>query len=99
MEAPSPRPASRAGIRIGIDGTCLALKRGYGRFLSELIVPLLESDRDNEYTLFVDHRRRPSRSGIRLRPTRSTPSPKALGEPECEAVHRARQAEGQPGPA
>lgn len=54
MDAPSSRPASGAGLRIGIDGTCLALKRGYGRFLREMIVPLLESDHDNEYTLFVD---------------------------------------------
>ncbi|HMB70082.1 MAG TPA: glycosyltransferase family 1 protein [bacterium] len=55
MESSTSRPVSRgAGIRIGIDGTCLALQRGYGRFLSELIVPLLETDRDNEYTLFVD---------------------------------------------
>lgn len=45
---------ARSGLRIGIDGTCLALKRGYGRFLRELIVPLLETDTTNEYVLFVD---------------------------------------------
>ncbi|NNE43694.1 MAG: glycosyltransferase family 4 protein, partial [Gemmatimonadetes bacterium] len=41
-------------LRIGIDGTCLALRRGYGRFLRELMPPLLELDRTNEYVLFVD---------------------------------------------
>jgi glycosyltransferase involved in cell wall biosynthesis len=54
MESPSPRAASRGGLRIGIDGTCLAVRRGYGRFLGELLGPLLEIDRDNDYTLFVD---------------------------------------------
>jgi glycosyltransferase involved in cell wall biosynthesis len=44
----------RTGLRIGIDGTCLALARGYGRFLRELMPPLLELDRDNEYVVFVD---------------------------------------------
>jgi glycosyltransferase involved in cell wall biosynthesis len=43
-----------AGLRIGIDGTCLALTRGYGRFLRELMPPLLELDRRNEYVVFVD---------------------------------------------
>lgn len=43
-----------AGLRIGIDGTCLALSRGYGRFLRELMPPLLELDRRNEYVVFVD---------------------------------------------
>lgn len=53
-DAGAGRQPAVAGLRIGIDGTCLALKRGYGRFLRELIVPLLESDTTNEYVLFVD---------------------------------------------
>lgn len=48
------QPTVRSGLRIGIDGTCLGLQRGYGRFLRELLGPLLESDRTNEYVLFVD---------------------------------------------
>jgi len=46
-------PSERTGLRIGIDATCLGSGRGYGRFLRELLAPLLE-DPDNEYILFVD---------------------------------------------
>jgi glycosyltransferase involved in cell wall biosynthesis len=41
-------------LRIGIDGTCLGSGRGYGRFLRELLPPLLEQRADHEYVLFVD---------------------------------------------
>ncbi len=41
-------------LRIGIDATCLASRRGYGRFLRELLPALLEADDDHEYTLFAD---------------------------------------------
>jgi glycosyltransferase involved in cell wall biosynthesis len=40
--------------RIGIDGTCLGSGRGYGRFLRELLPPLLAQAGDHEYVLFVD---------------------------------------------
>ena len=42
------------GLRIGIDGTCLASPRGYGRFLRELLPPLLAGAGPDEYVLFVD---------------------------------------------
>lgn len=41
-------------LRIGIDGTCLGSGRGYGRFLRELLPPLLRQRGDHEYVLFVD---------------------------------------------
>lgn len=41
-------------LRIGIDGTCLASGRGYGRFLRELLPPLLALRGDHTYVLFVD---------------------------------------------
>lgn len=41
-------------MRIGIDASCWANKRGYGRFTRELLKELLALDRDNEYLLFVD---------------------------------------------
>jgi glycosyltransferase involved in cell wall biosynthesis len=40
--------------RIGIDGTCLGSGRGYGRFLRELLPPLLAAPGDHAYVLFVD---------------------------------------------
>jgi glycosyltransferase involved in cell wall biosynthesis len=40
--------------RIGIDGTCLGSGRGYGRFLRELLPPLLAQAGDHDYVLFVD---------------------------------------------
>jgi glycosyltransferase involved in cell wall biosynthesis len=41
-------------LRIGIDGTCLGSGRGYGRFLRELLPPLLADAGAHEYVLFVD---------------------------------------------
>ena len=41
-------------LRIGIDASCLASGRGYGRFLRELLPPLLLEDEINEYVLFSD---------------------------------------------
>lgn len=40
-------------LRIGIDGTCLGSGRGYGRFLRELLPPLLAQDA-HDYRLFLD---------------------------------------------
>lgn len=40
-------------LRIGIDGTCLGSGRGYGRFLRELLPPLVAEGR-HDYRLFVD---------------------------------------------
>jgi glycosyltransferase involved in cell wall biosynthesis len=54
-ETPSPpgRTASRR-LRIGIDGTCLGSGRGYGRFLRELLPPLVEIAAPDQLVLFVD---------------------------------------------
>ena len=41
-------------LRIGIDGTCLASHRGYGRFLRELLPELLADPGPHEYVLFMD---------------------------------------------
>lgn len=41
-------------LRIGVDVTCLDSARGYGRFLRELLPPLVEADDGNEYVLFLD---------------------------------------------
>ena len=44
----------QSGLRIGIDGTCLASGRGYGRFLRELLPALLADPGPHEYVLFMD---------------------------------------------
>jgi glycosyltransferase involved in cell wall biosynthesis len=39
-----------------VDGTCLGVGRGYGRFLRELLPHLVASDPASEYVVFVDQR-------------------------------------------
>lgn len=41
-------------MRIGIDATCWANPRGYGRFARHMLTALLEIDRENEYVFFID---------------------------------------------
>jgi glycosyltransferase involved in cell wall biosynthesis len=41
-------------MRIGIDATCWANPRGYGRFTRHMLNALLEQDSDNEYVFFMD---------------------------------------------
>ncbi len=41
-------------MRIGIDASCWANARGYGRYTRELIRAILELDREHQYTLFLD---------------------------------------------
>jgi len=45
---------ARRGLRIGIDATCLASGRGYGRFLRELLPCLLARGEGHEVVLFID---------------------------------------------
>ncbi len=45
---------ARRTLRIGLDGTCLGSGRGYGRFLRELLPPLLARAASHELVLFVD---------------------------------------------
>jgi glycosyltransferase involved in cell wall biosynthesis len=41
-------------MRIGVDASCWANQRGYGRYTRELLNALLSLDRRNEYLLFID---------------------------------------------
>ena len=41
-------------MRIGIDATCWANPRGYGRFTRHMLTALLEQDTANEYIFFMD---------------------------------------------
>ncbi|MDR4499610.1 MAG: glycosyltransferase family 4 protein [Candidatus Scalindua sp.] len=41
-------------MKIGIDASCWANKRGYGRFTREMLTALFEQDKENEYVLFMD---------------------------------------------
>ena len=41
-------------LRVGIDGGCWANRRGYGRFLRELLEALAGRDDRIEYTIFLD---------------------------------------------
>ena len=41
-------------MRIGIDATCWANPRGYGRFTRHMLTALLELDRENDYIFFLD---------------------------------------------
>ena len=71
MTAPAERPVhapspARAGLRIGIDGTCLASGRGYGRFLREVLPHLVENDEANRYVLFLDRESEAEVSGLRV---------------------------------
>lgn len=46
--------SSRRGLRIGIDGTCLGSRRGYGRYLRELLPPLLRLGEAHDFALILD---------------------------------------------
>ena len=41
-------------LRIGVDGTCLGSARGYGRYLRELLPPLLALPGGHEFVLVLD---------------------------------------------
>jgi glycosyltransferase involved in cell wall biosynthesis len=43
-------------MRIGIDATCWANNRGYGRFTRELVTALVSVGRDHEFFCFLDER-------------------------------------------
>ena len=41
-------------MKIGVDASCWANKRGYGRYTRELLGTLLDTDKENEYRFFLD---------------------------------------------
>lgn len=41
-------------MRIGVDGGCWTNRRGYGRYLRELVAAIARVDRENEYVLLLD---------------------------------------------
>lgn len=41
-------------MRIGVDGGCWSNRRGYGRFLREILQALAKVDRENQYVVFLD---------------------------------------------
>ena len=41
-------------MRIGIDGGCWTNRRGYGRYIRELVGALSRLDRQNQYVIFLD---------------------------------------------
>jgi len=41
-------------MRIAVDATCWHNRRGYGRHARALLRALVELDRENRYTLFLD---------------------------------------------
>ena len=41
-------------MRIGIDGSCLSNRRGFGRFTRQLLDALSRQPTEHEFTVFVD---------------------------------------------
>ncbi len=50
-------------MRIGIDGGCMANRRGFGRFARQMVKALAEADSPHEFTVFID---RPSRDAVEI---------------------------------
>ena len=50
-------------MRVGIDGSCLANRRGFGRFARQLLAALAEVPNPHEVVVFVD---RPSAESVAI---------------------------------
>ena len=50
-------------MRIGFDGSCLANRRGFGRFTRQTLAALAEADHEHEILVFID---RPSASEVEI---------------------------------
>jgi glycosyltransferase involved in cell wall biosynthesis len=74
-------------MRIGIDGSCLANRRGFGRFARQMLAALAEAPSRHEFVVFVD---RPSSPGVHV-PGRFERVEVELGE----APSRAASASGR----
>src|SRR5712692_308209 len=70
-------------MRIGVDATCWATRRGYGRFLRALLTATLAIDRENEYTFFIDSKNEefplPTHRAEVIRADCGVPTSKAAG--------------------
>ncbi len=69
-------------MRIGIDGGCLANRRGFGRFARQLLRALAESDSPHEFVVFVD---RPSAAIVDV-PSRFSTCIVEVGEAPSKAA-------------
>lgn len=77
-----------AGLRIGVDATCLASGRGYGRFVRELLPPLLREDDRNTYVLFADEHTGPELASL---PAESVLLPTAEAQAEAASARGQRR--------
>src|SRR5260370_41107452 len=70
-------------MRIGVDATCWATRRGYDRFLIALPTATLAIDRENEYTFFIDSKNEefplPTHCAEVIRADCGVPTSKAAG--------------------
>jgi glycosyltransferase involved in cell wall biosynthesis len=80
-------PEQRPTMRIGIDGSCLSNRRGFGRFARRLLEALSRQATHHRFTVFVD---RPSSATVRV-PERFDRVVVAVGE----APSRAASAQGR----
>ncbi len=69
-------------MRIGVDGGCWTNRRGYGRFLRELVAGLAAVDDANEYVVFLDN----SADRDEIWPARFEPRFVRLGESVGDAA-------------
>ncbi len=74
-------------MRIGIDGGCLANRRGFGRFARQVVGALAEAGSGHEFVVFVD---RPSLGGVEVPGTMET-----VAVEVAEAPSRAASASGR----
>lgn len=75
-------------MRIGIDGSCLANRRGFGRFARESLRALAATDSPHDWVVFVD---RPSRSGVTIPPGCEVVSVEVNEAPSLAASSRGRR--------
>ncbi|WP_435017623.1 glycosyltransferase family 4 protein [Tundrisphaera sp. TA3] len=74
-------------MRIGIDGACLANRRGFGRFARQMVEALAASGSPHEFAVFVD---RPSFDSVRV-----PAGMEAVAVEVAEAPSRAASADGR----
>ena len=95
-------------MRIGIDGSCLANRRGFGRFARETVAALDRTPGGHDYVVFIDRPSeaiarpyvpdrfapRPSSTSARHPPARRPPGTSA--GPDMLAMGRAVAGAGRP---